>query len=212
MQSNCAQQTLRVADQAFKSFFALLKLANEGKYDYKKIKMPKYRQKGGLFNYIIQGNSISIRDGYLAIPLSREYMALRGKEKIKIKVPERLIDKKICEVKIIPKYNGKYFKIAYCYEDGVEGLQLNQENTLAIDIGLDNLAACVTNTGTSFIMDGRKIKSIDQYWNKQRQNCKVSCPNRICTPQRKCKESQISEIIGLKTISKRQRDILSTIA
>ena len=166
MQSNCAQQTLRGADQAFKSFFALLKLAKEGKYDYKKIRMPKYRQKGGLFNYIIQGNSISIRDGYLKIPLSREYMGLRGKEKIKIKVPERLIDKKICEVKIIPKYNGRYFKIAYCYEIEAEDLQLNQENTLAIDIGLDNLATCVTNTGTSFIMDGRKIKSINQRWNK----------------------------------------------
>ena len=44
MQSNCAQQTIRIVDQAFKSFFALLKLAKEGKYDYKKIRMPKYRQ------------------------------------------------------------------------------------------------------------------------------------------------------------------------
>ena len=155
MQSNCAQQTIRVADQAFKSFFALLKLAKEGSYDYKKIKMPKYRQKGGLFNYIIQGNSISIRDGYLTIPLSREYTAIRGKDRVKIKVPERLIDKKICEVKIIPKYNGRYFKV-------------NQENSLAIDIGLDNFATCVTNTGTSFIVDGRKIKSINQSWNKRK--------------------------------------------
>ena len=130
--------------------------------------MPKYRQKGSLFNYIIQGSSISIRDGYLAIPLSRVYMALRGKEKIKIKVPERLIDKKICEVKIIPKYNGRYFKIAYCYEIEGESLQLNQENSLAIHIGLDNLATCVTSTGTSFIVDGRKIKSINQSWNKQK--------------------------------------------
>lgn len=168
MQSNCAQQTIRVADQAFKSFFALLKLAKEGSYDYKKIKMPKYRQKGGLFNYIIQGNSISIRDGYLTIPLSREYTAIRGKDRVKIKVPERLIDKKICEVKIIPKYNGRYFKVAYCYEVEAEDLQLNQENSLAIDIGLDNFATCVTNTGTSFIVDGRKIKSINQSWNKRK--------------------------------------------
>ena len=102
MQSNCAQQTIRVADQAFKSFFGLLKLAKESKSEYKKIRMPKYRQKGGLFNYIIQGNSISIRDSYLTIPLSREYTAIRGKDRVKIKVPERLIDKKICEVKIIP--------------------------------------------------------------------------------------------------------------
>ena len=168
MQSNCAQQTIRVADQAFKSFFALLKLAKEGKYDYKKIRMPKYRQKGGLFNYIIQGNSISIRDGYLTIPLSREYTAIRGKDRVKIKVPERLIGKKICEVKIIPKYNGRYFKITYCYEIEEENLQLNQDNSLAIDIGLDNLATCVTSTGTSFIVDGRRIKSINQSWNKRK--------------------------------------------
>ena len=88
-------------------------------------KVPKYRPKSGLFNYIIQGNSISIRDGYLTIPLSREYMALRGKEKIKINVPERLIGRKICEVKIIPKYNGKYFKVVYCYEIEEENLQLD---------------------------------------------------------------------------------------
>ena len=168
MQSNCAQQTIRIVDHAFKSFFALLELAKEGKYDYKKIRMPKYRQKGGLFNYIIQGNSINIRDGYLTIPLSQEYTAFRGKDRVKIKVPERLIDKKICEVKIIPKYNGRYFKIPYCYEIEEENLQLNQENTLAIDIGLENLATCVTNTGTTFIMDGRKIKAINQYWNKQK--------------------------------------------
>ena len=71
-------------------------------------------------------------------------------------------------MKIIPKYNGRYFKIAYCYEVEEENLQLNQDNSLAIDIGLDNLATCVTNTGTSFIMDGRKIKAINQSWNKRK--------------------------------------------
>ena len=39
---------------------------------------------------------------------------------------------------------------------------------MAIDIGLDNLATCVTNFGTSFIMDGRKIKHINRNWNKRK--------------------------------------------
>ena len=168
MQSNCAQQTIRVVDQAFKSFFALLKLAKEGKYDYKKIRLPKYRSKGGLFNYIIQGNSISIRDGYLTIPFGREYSELRGKAVIKIKVPERLSDKKIKEVKIIPLYKGRAFKIAYCYEIEAEDLKLNRDNSLAIDVGLDNLATCVSSIGTTFIVDGRKIKAINQCWNKRK--------------------------------------------
>ena len=55
-------------------------------------------------------------------------------------MPERLIGKKIKEVKIIPLYKGRAFKIAYCCENDEENLKLNRENSLAIDIGLDNLA------------------------------------------------------------------------
>ena len=47
-------------------------------------------------------------------------------------------------------------------------MNLNRENSLSIDVGLDNLATCVTNFGTSFLMDGRKIKHINRNWNKRR--------------------------------------------
>ena len=47
-------------------------------------------------------------------------------------------------------------------------MQLNQGNALAIDIGLENLATNVTTLGTSFIMDGRKLKAINQGWNKRK--------------------------------------------
>ena len=161
LQSNMAQQTLRDVDDAFKSFFGSLKSS-------KKSRLPKYRDKGGLYQITITGNSISIRDGFLTIPASRTYKNILNDHKIKIKIPERLQDKKIKEVKIIPCYRGKFFKIAYCYEIEEENLNLNRENSLAIDIGLDNLATCVTSFGTSFIMDGRKIKHINQTWNKRR--------------------------------------------
>lgn len=161
LQSNMAQQTLRAVDFAFKSFFALV-----GKV--KTARPPHYRKKGGLYNLIITGNSISIQNGYLTVPQSRTYSGVLNNHKIRIKMPERLIGKKIKEVKIIPLYKGRAFKIAYCYEVAEEDLKLNQENSLAIDIGLDNLATCVTNFGTSFIMDGRKVKQINQNWNKRR--------------------------------------------
>jgi len=161
LQSNIAQQTLKDVDDAFKSFFGAI-----GKV--KKSRPPKYREKGGLYQITIAGNSISIQDGFLQIPLSRTYSGVLNKHKIKIKFPERLVGKKINEVKIIPCYGGKFFKIAYCYEVKEENLQLNPEKTLAIDIGLDNLATCVTNAGTSFILDGRKIKSINRQWNKRK--------------------------------------------
>ena len=161
LQSNMAQQTLRAVDFAFKSFFGSV-----GKV--KNVRPTRYRKKGGLYNLIITGNSISIQDGYLTVPQSRTYSKVLNNHRIKIKVPEQLIGKNIKEVKIIPLYKGRAFKIAYCYEIDEENLNLNTENSLAIDIGLDNLATCVTNFGTSFIMDGRKIKHINQNWNKRR--------------------------------------------
>ena len=161
LQANMAQQVLRDVDDAFKSFFGSV-----GKV--KTARPPKYRKKGGLYQLTISGNSINVKDGYLTIPASRTYSNILNDHKIKIKFPERLVGKKIKEVKIIPCNGGKYFKIAYCFEIKEEKLKLNRENSLAIDLGLDNLATCVTNAGTSFIMDGRKVKSINRHWNKRK--------------------------------------------
>ena len=44
---------------------------------------------------------------------------------------------------------------------------LDNGNYLGIDIGLDNLASCVSNTGSCFIINGRPLKSINQYYNKR---------------------------------------------
>ena len=167
LQAGVAQQILKVADRSFKSFFQLIKKAKAGDYHFQDIKMPHYREKGGLFNLIISTNAISIRDGYLTIPMSRRFAKLHEGRRIKIPFPVRLAGKTIKEVRICPIYQGKYFKIQYCYLQEIEQQDTDPDNVLAIDIGLENLAACVTSTGTSFLMDGRKLKSINQYWNKQ---------------------------------------------
>ena len=100
--------------------------------------------------------------------MSREYAKRHNGHRIRIPVPDRLKDKTIQEVRICPMYGGRYFKIQYCYLKEPEPVKASPDRVLAIDLGLDNLAACVTNTGTSFLMDGRKLKSINQYWNKQK--------------------------------------------
>ena len=38
---------------------------------------------------------------------------------------------------------------------------------VGIDLGIDNLCTCVTNDGKDFIIDGRKLKSINQFYNKR---------------------------------------------
>ena len=168
LQAGVSQQTLKVADRSFKSFFNLIKKAKSGEYRFKDIKMPRYREKGGMFNLILSTNAINIKNGFLTVPMSRKFSKLHGGRQVKIPFPERLENKTIKEVRICPIYHGRYFKIQYCYLQEEEPQDVSVDNVLAIDIGLENLAACVTNTGTAFIMDWRKLKSINQYWNKQK--------------------------------------------
>ena len=165
LNSNMAQQTLKNVDQMFKSFFALIKLAKQGKYNFRHIKLPKYLPKNGYANLII--GMINIKDDMiLTIPYSNTFKK-KYETKVQIKVPKVLENKKIKEIQIIPKFNARFFEIQYTYEIQEENIQLNTNNALAIDLGVNNLCTCITNTGKSFIVDGRKLKSINQFFNKQ---------------------------------------------
>lgn len=166
LNSAIAQQTMKVLDKSFKAFFALLRKKKEG-YD-KKVRPPYYREKGGLFNLIIPGVHLpKIVDGYFPMKMSKEFKKLHENKKIMIPVPEKLWGRKINQVIIIPLHGGKKFRIDFQYETDLDFKEVDKNKVLAIDVGLDNLATCVTNTGESFIIDGRKIKSINQYWNKR---------------------------------------------
>lgn len=165
LNSNMAQQTLKDVNEMFKSFFSLIKLAKQGKYNFKHIRMPKYLPKNGYANLII--GMINIKDDMiLTIPYSYTFKK-KYETKIQIKVPKVLEDKKIKEIRIIPKFNARFFEIQYTYEIQEEEINLNTNNALAIDLGVNNLCTCITNTGKSFIIDGRKLKSINQFFNKQ---------------------------------------------
>ena len=165
LNSNMAQQTLKDVNEMFKSFFSLIKLAKQGKYNFKHIKLPNYLPKNGYANLII--GMINIKDdNILTIPYSYTFKK-KYETKIQIKVPKVLENKKIKEIRIIPKFNARFFEIQYTYEIQEEDIKLNTNNALAIDLGVNNLCTCVTNTGKSFIIDGRKLKSINQFFNKQ---------------------------------------------
>lgn len=168
LQAGVSQQTLKVADRSFKSFFNLIRKAKHGDYRFQDIKMPHYRKKGGMFNVVLSTNAITIKNGYLQVPISRAFKKLHPDCDIKIPFPKRIDGKTIKEVRILPIQNGKCFKVQYVYETETEHLSLNTDNAIAIDLGVDNLATCITTLGTSFIMDGRKLKSINQGWNKEK--------------------------------------------
>ena len=161
LNSNMAQQILKEVDESFKSFFALLKLAKNGQYNGK-IKLPNYLDKDGFTTLVI--GFVRLKDDMLIVPYSNSFK--KTHQEVKIKLPSVLNDKKIKEIRIIPKQHSRYFEIQYIYEVEEVQRKLNKENVLGIDLGIDNLCTCVTNTGASFIIDGRKLKSINQYYNK----------------------------------------------
>lgn len=163
LNSNMAQQILKEVDGSFKSFFGLIKLAKKGKYNFRDIKLPNYLPKDGFSTLII--GFVRIKGNKLTIPYSNAFR--KEHKSIEINIPPKLIDKKIKEIRIIPKSKARFFEIQYIYEIEEVQSNLDEKQALAIDFGINNLATCVTSQGKSFIVDGRKLKSINQWYNKE---------------------------------------------
>jgi len=160
LQASMAQQIMRKVDAEFKSFFGSLK----SKKVAHKVNIPHYLPKEGYNQLIIQ--QINIRNGKFQMPYSREYA--KTHKKFYIQMPSILSDKKVKEIKIIPKYNARFFEIVYTYEvKDVSKINLDKTKALAIDLGVNNLCTCVTSDGDSFILDGKKLKSYNQWYNKE---------------------------------------------
>ena len=162
LNKNSAQLTIKKVQQDFKSFFGLLKLKSQGKYD-KKVKIPNYLKDDEYSNMLFE--EFAINNGVFTMPMSPSMKKVYGL--VNIKVPSNLLDKKIKEIRIIPKYNARFFEIQYIYEVQEKSTNLNKNNVLAIDLGIDNLCTCTANNGQAFIIDGKKLKSINQYANKK---------------------------------------------
>ena len=91
-------------------------------------------------------------------------------ENIYFPIPNVIKDKQIKQVRIVPKYKGEYIEIEFTYiKDKKESIkESNNTNVLGIDIGINNLMTLVSTTNNSYIIDGKRLKSINQFYNKQK--------------------------------------------
>ena len=163
LNSNMAQQILKEVDGSFKSFFGLLKLAKKGKYAFKDCKLPHYLPKDGFVTLVI--GFVRLNEDRLILPYSQMYK--KTHKPVEIKIPPILADKRIKEIRIIPKSGARFFEIQYTYEAECIQRNLNKNNALALDLGVNNLVTAVSSEGRSFIIDGRKLKSVNQWFNKE---------------------------------------------
>ena len=163
LNSNMAQQILKEVDGSFKSFFGLLKLAKQGRYAFKDCKLPYYLPKDGYATLVI--GFVRLNGNKLVLPFSNSFK--KTHKTIEITIPPVLLDKKVKEIRIIPKANARFFEIQYIYEAECVQRNLNKNNALALDLGINNLVTAVSSNGKSFIVDGRRLKSINQWFNKE---------------------------------------------
>ena len=163
LNSNMAQQILKEVDGSFKSFFGLLKLAKQGKYAFKDCRLPHYLPKDGYTTLVI--GFVRLKENKLMLPFSNGFK--KTHKAVEITIPPILLDKKVKEIRIIPKAKARFFEIQYIYEAECVQRNLNTNNALALDLGINNLVTAVSSNGRSFIIDGRKLKSINQWFNKE---------------------------------------------
>jgi putative transposase len=168
--STIGQQTLKIVDRSFNSFFGLLKSKKTDNKDIK-ISEPNFLPKTGYFQLTIPSNGFQIKGNILNIGLTKSIKKETGLKGIRLPFPEHINPKHVKEIRILPKYKAKYFTLEIVYQDIVKNLKVDDKNILSIDIGLNNLATCFDlKNSRAFIINGKRIKSINYYYNKHRAN------------------------------------------
>lgn len=162
LNTDIAQQTLKVVDRTFRSFYGLSNAVKEGSFQ-PKVRLPHYLPKDGYFLLIMP--RVRVKDGKFRVPMSREFRSEQGE--IWIPFPERIALDTLKEVRIHPRYNARFFDVEFITEVEETPVPVEADTALAIDLGLDNLATCVDTNGASLIVDGKRIKSLNRWYNKE---------------------------------------------
>ena len=151
--SHTSQQTMRSVDSNFRSFFKLLKMKQNGKYN-KKVNITRYLDKEGYYTvtYTAQQLGKKLQSGTIKLPLS-DIEFHTNKTNIK-------------QVRFVPK--GSYIVMEVIYDVKEVDLRSDNGNYSGIDLGLDNLATVTSNVSNSYIINGKPVKSINQYYNKKK--------------------------------------------
>ena len=166
--NDAAQNALQVVERSMKSFISLKKKQDRGYYQAK-VNLPHYLPKNGRFALIFPKAHLTCRNGFALLPTStafrKEHNLKRGE--FKIPIPAHVNPNQLIELRILPVHGGRFYKSEWVYEVKEES-SLNQDNWLSIDLGVNNFATCVDSvTGTAIIYDGKYIKSLNRYYNKE---------------------------------------------
>lgn len=159
--AQCSQQVINLLEKNWQSFFKSTKDRKNNPKKYKgRPRLPRYKKKDGYNVLIITSQQLGsklTRYGYLKLP--------KG---IDLKIKTRISLKQIQQIRIVPE--ATCFKCEIVYEkEIVKNENLTTENKTSIDLGVNNLATMFINDEafSSCIINGRPLKSINQFYNKK---------------------------------------------
>ena len=157
-----AQQTLRLLDTNWKSFFKSIKDWSRNKDKYSgKPKLPKYKPKDGQMVLVLTNQQVKQKGNQLRFPKSFGGFTVTPRC---VTLPNF---EKLNQVRIVPRNQVFCVEIVYSIFVG-DTVFRDNGRIMSIDLGLDNLATVVTNTGLQpMLINGKGLKSINQYYNKQ---------------------------------------------
>lgn len=157
-----SQGILRQLDSNWKSFFASIKDYNTNSSKYLgRPKMPQYLDKEKGRCILIQNNQqFKIKKGYIFF--SWKPLKIMNNT-FKTKIPN---EAKLMQMRFVPK--GKDYVMEVVYQIEVPEIKKESKRIASIDLGINNLLTVTTNCGIQpIIINGKPLKSINQYYNKE---------------------------------------------
>lgn len=156
LNAHSSQLVIKQVEANFSGYFSLCKLKKQGKYQ-KKVRPPKYLPKDG-YNVISfnQFKKKELKNDYVSLP----------KTKLKFKVKHTNLH----FINVVPK--NDYVQVNFIYKVEEPKEKVDNKKYMAIDLGIDNLATCTSSTGQTFIIDGKKVKHINHFYNKKYSEAK----------------------------------------
>jgi putative transposase len=171
--NRAAQSVTHQVGDAISAYKELVSKAKKGDLNQKP-KFPGYRVSGGM-NKVSFCADFKLVGSLIRMPLGGLCKAWFGLSKFFVPMPSNLNFEDIRQVRIVPK-NGCFYA-EYVY--GLDAIpnDLDPSKVLGVDHGMNNWLTCVSNIGTSFIVDGLHLKSLNQGYNKRVAKLMSGKPN-----------------------------------
>ncbi len=161
------QQVLKQVDHDWQAYFAALAewKAHPDKFQGKP-RLPKYKNTASGRNLLT----------YTAQAISKKALAGGFIEPSGLPIRVKTAQGEVDQVRIVPR--SRHYVVEVVYSVETQQANVDQNFVLGVDLGIDNLAALASNQPgfVPLLVNGRPLKSINQWYNKEMARLKSALP------------------------------------